>query len=79
MGGNFAAHNQATANKQQNRAGSIQSRNQGREVCVLFRNQAAGLVVRRFAIRNASPNITNENRSSVAIAEGKGNGVSIPG
>jgi hypothetical protein len=35
-------------------------------------NQAAGLVVRRFAIRNASPNMTSENRSSVAMAEGRG-------
>ena len=28
---------------------------------------AAGFVVRRFAIRNASPNINNENRTRVAI------------
>ena len=35
---------------------------------------AAGLVVRRFAIEHPS-----ENKSNVAIAEGRGNCVSIPG
>jgi hypothetical protein len=89
MRGNFTPHNQAAANEQQHRAGSIQTGDEGREVGVLFsdhifgnqvfRNQAAGLVVRRFAIRNASPNITSENRSNVAIADGNGKVVSIPG
>ena len=50
------------------------------EMCIRdrLRDHAAGLLVRRFAIRNASPNITSENRSKVAIAEGRGNCVSIP-
>ncbi len=46
---------------------------------VLLWNQAAGLVVRRFAINSASPNMTSENKTRVAIADGNGNDVSTPG
>ena len=69
----LSARNQISPNEQQDSADSIQTRDQGREERVLLRDHAAGLVVRRFAIRNANPNITSENRSNVAIAEGKGN------
>src|ERR1700690_4471523 len=51
MGSDFAAHNQAAANQQQNRAASVQTSDQGREVSVLLRDQAAGLMVRRFTIK----------------------------
>ena len=40
---------------------------------------AAGLVLRRFAMRKASPNITSENKSNVAIAEESGKVAVIPG
>jgi len=73
MRGQFSARNQISPNQQQNSADTIQTRDQGREERVLLRDHAAGLVVRRFAIRNANPNITNVNRSNVAIADGKGN------
>jgi hypothetical protein len=79
MRGDAAASNQISANQQQRGAGSVQTRDQRWKVSVFLRDHAAGLVLRRFAIRNASPNITSENKSNVAIAEGKGNCVSIPG
>src|ERR1700728_4142934 len=72
-------HDQAPADQQQHRTCSVQTGNQGREVGVLFRDQAAALVVRRLAIRKASPDITSENRSKVAIAEGRGKVASMPG
>src|SRR5450432_3469989 len=80
--------NQNAPREQQHSAASVESGVQGREVGVLFSNQAAGLIlrdyfgefrVRRFTIRNASPNMTNENRISVAMADGSGNVVSAPG
>ena len=74
---------QNSPSQQKHRAGAVQSGVQGREVRVLFGDQAAGLIredrVRRFAINNAKPNMTSENRSSVAIAEGSGNVASAPG
>ncbi len=79
MRGDSPSHNQVAANEQQNCADAVQTRNQGREERVFFSDHAAGLVVRRLAIRNASPNITSENRSNVAIAEGRGKVASIPG
>src|SRR5580692_6957273 len=77
--GNFPAHNQAAAQEQQHRAGSVQSCDKGRKVGILFRDHAAGLVVRRFAIKNARANITSENRSSVAMADGRGKVALMPG
>jgi hypothetical protein len=49
-----------------------QHANVGEERVVLS-DQAAGLVVRRLAISNASANMTSENRSKVAMADGSGN------
>jgi hypothetical protein len=45
----------------------------------LLNDQAAAVVLRRLAIRNAKPNITSENKSKVAIAEESGNVAVIPG
>jgi len=73
MRGHLSACDQISPNQQQDRADAIQTRDQGREERVLLRDHAAGLVVRRFAIRNANPNMTSENKSNVAIADGKGN------
>ena len=46
---------------------------EGRKEDVLLSDHAAGLVVRRLAISNASANMTRENRSKVAIADESGN------
>ena len=46
---------------------------EGRKEDVLLGDHAAGLVVRRLAISNASANMTRENRSKVAIADESGN------
>ena len=46
---------------------------EGRKEDVLLSDHAAGLVVRRLAISNASANMTRENRSKVAIADETGN------
>lgn len=67
-----ALGNQNSPRDQQSGACAIESCIKGREVRVLLGNHAAGLVVRRFAISRASPNITNENRISVAIADESG-------
>ncbi len=84
MCGELSANDQPAPNQQQHGARRVQTRNQSREERELFRDrisddQAAGLVLRRFTIRNANPNMTNENRSRVATAEGSGNVVSAPG
>ena len=79
MRGHAAAGNHVPAGNQEHCAGSVQTGDQGGVKRILLRDHAAGLLVRRFAIRNASPNITSENKSKVAIAEGSGNCVSIPG
>ncbi len=79
MCGDFSPHDQAAPGEQENRTASVQAGDKGREVGVLLGDHAAGLVVRRLAIKNASPNITRENRSKVAIAEGSGKVASIPG
>jgi hypothetical protein len=84
MRSDLSPHDQAAAGDQKHRARPVQTGDQSWKVRVFLRdhildNQAAGLVVRRLAIRNASPNITSENKSKVAIAEGNGNCVSIPG
>src|SRR5580698_10737592 len=71
MGGDFATHNQAAANQQQNRAGSVQTSDQGREVGVLLGNHAAGLVVRRLTIKKDNPNMANAKMPSAAIDTGK--------
>ncbi len=63
----LSPRNQPAASKQQDSAGSIQSRIEGREERVLLRDHAAGLVERRFTIRNARPNMARENSKSVAI------------
>ena len=77
--GDFSAHNQAAAHQQKHGAGCVQTRNQSREVRVLFWDQAAGLVLRRLTIKKASPNMTSENSTNVAIEEESGKFVSIPG
>src|SRR5579863_1329358 len=79
MGGDFATHNQAAANQQQNRAGPVQTSDQGREVGVLLGNHAAGLVVRRFTMKKDSPNITAANKPSADIETGKEATVGLAG
>ena len=71
MSGEFAAHNQAAANQQQNRARPVQTSDQGRKVGVLFRNHAAGFVVRRFTIIKQSANMQIVNRTNANIDVGR--------
>jgi len=79
MGGDTATRNHVAAGDQQRCAGSVQTRDQSRKVGVFFGDQAAGLLVRRLTIRNASPNMTRENNNNVATADGSGNVASMPG
>ena len=79
MRGHTALRDQDTPSQQQGGAGTIQGRIQGGEVRVLLGYHAAGLVLRRFAMSSANPNITSENRISVAMEEGSANEVSTPG
>src|SRR5580704_5842586 len=71
--GHATPGNHVAAGYEKQSADSVQTCDQTREVSVLFRDHAAGLLVRRFAIMNASANITSENKSRVAMAEGSGN------
>ena len=79
VSGDAAARDHVAAGNQKHRAGSVQTSDQRRKECVFLGDQAAGLLVRRLAIRNASPNITRENNSNVAMAEGSGKVASMPG
>src|SRR5580698_3172983 len=79
MGGHFATHNQAAANQQQNRAGSVQTSDQGREVGILLGNHAAGLVLRRFTIKKDNPNMTAANNPSAIIETGREVSVGLAG
>src|SRR5258708_330490 len=78
MRGHASARNHVASGEEKDRAGAVQTCVDSREVSVLFSDHTAGLVERRFAIRNARANMARENRSSVAIECDSGN-VSIPG
>ncbi len=79
MGGDFAAHNQAAASQQQHRAGPVQTRDQRREVGVLLRDHAAGLVLRRFTMKNDNPNMATANRPRADIETGSEVSVGLAG
>jgi hypothetical protein len=79
MSGDFAAHNQAAPNQQQDRAGSVQTSDQSREVSVLLGNHAAGLVVRRFTIKKDNPNMTAANKPSADIETAREASVGLAG
>src|ERR1051326_1037470 len=84
VGGHAAPGDQDSSSEQERGAGSVERGVERGEEGVLLGdrvsgNQAAGLVLRRLAMRNARPNITSENRSKVAIADDKGNSVVMPG
>ena len=79
MGCDFAAHNQAAANQQQNRTGSIQASDQPREVGILLRNHAGGLVVRRFTMKKDKLNMAAANRPSAVMEKGREVSVGLAG
>src|ERR1700720_3704500 len=79
MGGDAAACDQAASGEEQDRAGSIQGCVKSREEGILLGDHAAGLVLLRFAISRANPNMISENKASVAIADASGKMVSAPG
>src|SRR5512141_253581 len=79
MRGNTTLGDQNSSGEEQCGAGAIQGSVESGEVGVLLGNHAAGLVLRRFAISNANPNITSENRTRVATEEDNANEVSTPG
>src|SRR3984885_10360998 len=73
MSSDLPPRDEPAAEEEQHSAGSIQSRIEGREECILLRNHAAGLVERRLPMRKAIANIASENRSNVASDEISGN------
>src|SRR5437016_13967332 len=73
MGRHASAVDKAVSNQQQHGAGTVQRGIDDGEDCVLgwVGHHAAGLVVRRFTITKASPNVKPENKISVAREENK--------
>src|ERR1044071_7559955 len=78
MGPHASFSNQDASSEQQGSARPVKSSVQSREVGVLLGDHAAGPVVQRFTIRKASPNMSNENSTSVAMEELSGKLVSAP-